>query len=75
MAKSRTVLNSPASMRRRQPSGVLPIKFQGPRTEDRGPRPSNLGPEAIGSGTEDRAPRSVVLGTRPSIGIPIYVIL
>ncbi len=42
------------------------IKFQGPRTKNHGPRSSNLGPETIRSWTEDLAPRTVVLGTRPS---------
>jgi hypothetical protein len=68
MAKSRTVLNSPASMRRRQPSGVLPIKFQGPRTEDHGPRTLGLRPS-------DQGPRIVRLGPwflerGPRLGYP-----
>ena len=66
MAKSRTVPNSPASIRRRQHSAVGLIKFHGPRTVDKRSGSSNLGPEAIGSWTEDLAPRTAVLGTRPS---------
>jgi hypothetical protein len=48
MAKSRTVLNSPASMCRRQPSAVLPIKFQEPRTTDHAPRTLVLDGWALG---------------------------
>lgn len=67
-ASSSMVAKTPASMRRRHPSGVHPIKFQEPRTKNRGPRTSALRPS-------DLAPRTVVLATRPSTASAKIVIL
>jgi hypothetical protein len=54
--------------------GVIPPEIKGP-PKDRGPWPSNLGPEAVGSWTEDLAPGTSVLGTRPSTAIANNVTL
>ena len=65
----------------KQPPVVEPIDpaegghFQILHIKNRVPRSPNLGPEAIGSWTEDLVPWTVVLATRPSLINRKHVIL